>query len=84
MRCPSGTAGSRKQAEPSGKFSGSVGVRTDFTGLGAATGDPIDQLSPRLSLSYAVNGSININANVGRFFQLPPYTVLGYREQAAW
>ncbi|MBP7155810.1 MAG: TonB-dependent receptor [Flavobacteriales bacterium] len=66
-----------------GKFSGSVGVRTDFTGLGAATGDPIDQLSPRLSLSYAVNGSININANVGRFFQLPPYTVLGYREQGA-
>lgn len=64
-----------------GKLSGSLGVRTDWTGLGGATSDPIDQFSPRLSLSYAVNDAININANVGRFFQLPPYTVLGFREQ---
>jgi hypothetical protein len=64
-----------------GKLSGSLGLRTDWTGLGGATGDPLDQVSPRLSLSYAVSDAVNINANVGRFFQLPPYTVLGFREQ---
>jgi hypothetical protein len=64
-----------------GKLSTSLGLRTDWTGLGGATGDPLDQVSPRLSLSYAVSDAVNINANVGRFFQLPPYTVLGFREQ---
>lgn len=64
-----------------GKLSTSVGLRTDWTGLGGNTASPVDQVSPRLSLSYAVNDAININANVGRYFQLPPYTVLGYREQ---
>jgi hypothetical protein len=66
-----------------GKLTGSLGLRTDWTGLGGATSDPLDQVSPRLSLSYAVSDAVNINANVGRFFQLPPYTVLGYREQGA-
>lgn len=64
-----------------GKLSGSLGVRTDWTGLGGTTANPVEQFSPRLSLSYALTEAININANVGRFFQLPPYTVLGYREQ---
>lgn len=64
-----------------GKLSTSLGVRTDWTDLGGTTSNPVEQFSPRLSLSYAVNEAININANVGRFFQLPPYTVLGYREQ---
>lgn len=66
-----------------GKLSTSLGLRTDWTGLGGATGNPLDQVSPRLSLSYAVSDAVNINANAGRFFQLPPYTVLGYREQGA-
>ena len=44
--------------------------------------DPLDQLFPRLSLSYAVSDAVNINANVGRFYQLPPYTVLGFRNGA--
>jgi len=64
-----------------GKLSGSFGLRTDWTGLGGATSKPLDQVSPRLSLSYAVNDAININANVGRYYQLPPYTVLGFRQQ---
>lgn len=61
------------------KLSASLGLRTDWTGLGGELGDPLQQFSPRLSLSYAVSDAVNINANVGRFFQLPPYTVLGYR-----
>jgi hypothetical protein len=33
-------------------------------------------------LSYAVSDAVNINANVGRYYQLPPYTVLGFRNGA--
>lgn len=62
-----------------GKFSASFGIRTDFTSLGGELGSPLDQVSPRLSMSYAVSDAVNINANVGRFYQLPPYTVLGLR-----
>ncbi len=64
-----------------GKLSGSFGLRTDVNTLRPTMSDPIDQLSPRLSLSYAVSDAIAINANAGRFHQLPPYTVLGFRDQ---
>ena len=57
----------------------SGGLRTDFNDFSPEMSNPLDQLSPRLSLSYAVNEKMNINASAGRFFQLPAYTVLGYR-----
>lgn len=63
-----------------GKLSGSLGLRTDINTLRTTMSDPLDQLSPRLSLSYAVNDAVAINANAGRFYQLPPYTVLGFRD----
>ncbi|MFN6114550.1 MAG: TonB-dependent receptor [Flavobacteriales bacterium] len=62
-----------------GKLSTSLGVRTDWNTLGGTMSDPLEQFSPRLSFSYAVSDAVNINANVGRFHQLPPYTVLGFR-----
>lgn len=62
-----------------GRFSASLGLRTDFTSLGGQLADPLQQVSPRLSMSFAVSDAVNINANVGRFFQLPPFTVLGFR-----
>ena len=65
-----------------GKLSSSFGLRSDINTLNANMSDPIDQLSPRLSLSYAVNDAFTINANAGRFYQLPPYTVLGFRDPA--
>lgn len=63
-----------------GKLSGSLGLRTDINTLRSTMSDPLDQLSPRLSLSYAVSDAVAINANAGRFYQLPPYTVLGFRD----
>jgi len=41
--------------------------------------DPFDQLSPRFSFSYAFTPRWALNGSVGRYYQLPPYTVLGYR-----
>jgi hypothetical protein len=37
-------------------------------------------LSPRVSASFIVDSSWNVNASVGRYFKLPQYTILGYRD----
>ena len=31
-------------------------------------------------MSYSLTPEISFNANAGRYYQLPPYTVLGYRD----
>ena len=58
----------------------SAGIRTDFSDYNAAMSNPLKQLSPRLSGSFALAPSWSLNASVGRFVQLPPYTLLGYRD----
>jgi len=62
------------------KLSLSFGLRTDFSDYSSELSNPIDQLSPRLSASYALSPKFNINFNMGRYFQLPAYTVMGYRD----
>ena len=56
----------------------SLGARTDFNDYSDAMSNPLSQISPRFSASYALTGKLNLNFNVGRYFQLPPYTALGY------
>jgi hypothetical protein len=41
--------------------------------------NPLKQLSPRLSLAYAIGEKSSLNFNVGQYFQLPAYTVMGYQ-----
>jgi len=56
----------------------SLGVRTDFNTWSQTMDNPFTQLSPRLSASYALSEKLNVNFNIGRYYQLPPYTALGY------
>jgi len=58
----------------------SFGLRTDANDFDKSMQNPIDQLSPRLSLSYSITPELSFNANTGIYYQLPPYTVLGYRD----
>jgi hypothetical protein len=58
-----------------------VGLRSDFNDYSGAMSNPIDQLSPRVALSYSL-GRLSINLNTGRYYQLPAYTVLGHRNAA--
>ncbi len=41
--------------------------------------NPLNQLSPRLSISYALSDKWDINANTGRYMMRPSYTMLGYK-----
>lgn len=58
----------------------SAGLRTDFNNYSASMMNPLDQLSPRISASYVLSEKWAVTANVGRYYQLPAYTTLGYRD----
>jgi len=44
--------------------------------------NPLNQFSPRFSVSYALTPRLDLNGNVGRYSQQPAYTTLGYRDAA--
>lgn len=61
-----------------GKLVGSLGARVDNNSFTKSESAP--NFSPRASASYKLSKKSSLNANVGRFFQLPSYTVLGYTD----
>lgn len=58
----------------------SAGARMDGNSFSDEMNNPFKQFSPRFSASYALTSKITANLNTGIFYQLPPYTVLGYRD----
>ena len=62
------------------RFSASFGFRLDACNYSSLTNNPFKQFSPRLSLSYNVIGNFFLNGSIGRFYQLPAYTTMGYQE----
>lgn len=65
-----------------GRLLMSFGARFDGNSFSTQMAKTYETFSPRLSVSYAFNDNFNINANVGRYFQLPAYTSLGFRNNA--
>lgn len=59
----------------------SAGIRTDMNSFTETGNNPLETLSPRVSASYALAKKWNLNASVGRYYKLPIYTVLGYRNE---
>lgn len=57
----------------------SLGARADANSYSAQMSNLLDQFSPRFSASYSLTPKLALNFNVGRYFQLPAYTTLGYR-----
>lgn len=60
----------------------SLGLRADANTYGASMNNPLQQLSPRFSLSYSLTPKWFLNFNVGRYHQLPSYTTMGYANTA--
>jgi hypothetical protein len=65
------------------KLSLSLGLRSDINTYSVEMSNPLSQLSPRFSLSYGLNDKLNINFSTGRYYQLPPYTALGYSDSSS-
>ncbi len=61
------------------KLDFSFGFRSDGDSFTQGN-DFLATLSPRLALSYEFADDWKINASVGRYYKLPPYTILGYKE----
>lgn len=57
----------------------SGGLRTDFNDYSTTMNNPLEQLSPRLSIAYNINEKWSLNGNIAKYYQLPSYTILGYR-----
>lgn len=57
----------------------SLGLRADANSYSSDMSNLLDQVSPRFSASYTILPELSWNFNTGRFYQLPPYTTLGFR-----
>ncbi|MFN3800965.1 TonB-dependent receptor [Belliella pelovolcani] len=57
----------------------SGGVRMDGSDFGLTAQNPLNQISPRLSVSYQFKPNLFWTANGGIYYQKPPYTALGFR-----
>jgi outer membrane receptor for ferrienterochelin and colicin len=58
----------------------SFGLRTDASEYSANMQNPLNQLSPRFSLAYNITPTTSFNFNIGRYYQRPAYTTLGFRD----
>lgn len=61
------------------RLNASFGLRMDGSNYSKTMANPLNQLSPSLSVNFRINESLALNANVSRFHQIPAYTILGYR-----
>ena len=62
------------------RLSLSLGIRTDANNYSDEMSNLLEQLSPRFSASYQLAEKWAASFNVGRYYQLPAYTVMGYRD----
>jgi outer membrane receptor for ferrienterochelin and colicin len=58
----------------------SLGLRADANNYSKSMNNPFEQFSPRLSASYSLTNQWSLNFNTGRYYQLPSYTTLGFKE----
>lgn len=62
----------------------SLGFRMDANSYSDEMNNPLDQFSPRFSMAYALTERLSFNFNTGIYYQLPPYTILGYQEEGVF
>lgn len=64
-----------------GRLDFSAGLRVDDNTFTTEKNSILKTLSPRLSLSYVLDqqNKWRINASVGKYYKIAPYTILGYK-----
>ncbi len=58
----------------------SAGLRMDANNLSSSEGNPLKQLSPRVSASYALTDQWNVSASFGIYYRLPGYPQLAFQQ----
>ncbi|MGB0404389.1 MAG: TonB-dependent receptor [Salibacteraceae bacterium] len=64
----------------SGRLTTSIGIRFDGNDYNTEMSNLLNQASPRLGVSYDLTDKWSLNFAMGRFTQLPAYTIMGYQE----
>ena len=62
------------------RLTASMGVRMDGSSYSLRMAQPWRQLSPRASISYSLGKGFYVSGSAGLYYELPPLTSLGYRE----
>lgn len=62
------------------RLSLSFGIRADGSSYSFAMSNPLQQLSPRFSASWMLTKKFYLNFNTGRYYERPPYTAMGYKD----
>lgn len=58
----------------------SGGIRIDGADFAETASNPLNQISPRLSVSYQLKPNLFATANAGIYYQKPSYSVLGFQD----
>ena len=64
------------------KLSLSFGARVDANTYSESMQNMFEQFSPRFSASYSISPKLSVNASIGRYFKLPSYPALGFKNQS--
>lgn len=64
-----------------GALTGTAGIRSDLNSFTTNGANPLKTLSPRVALSLALSEQWNISGSIGRYYKIPVYTTLGFKEQ---
>lgn len=57
----------------------SFGLRADASSYSSQMSNFLNHISPRLSGTYLLTKNLSFNFNTGRYYQRPPYTTMGYK-----
>ena len=66
------------------RFTASLGLRADGNDYSPRMARLWHQLSPRASVGYRLGRGWSLSGSAGLYYQLPPYTALGFKEADAW
>lgn len=61
------------------KLNVSAGLRTDMNSFTTTGNNPLKTLSGRANFSYILTDKWTLNASIGNYYKLVPYTILSYR-----
>ena len=65
-----------------GRMSVTVGTRFDGNTFTTNGMNLLNTFSPRMSTTYSLSDKWNVNATAGRYYKIPIYTLLGFRDNA--
>lgn len=57
-----------------------LGARVDANDFSSSMNNPLQQFSPRFSVSYAINEKVTFNLNAGQYYQMPSGLTLSFRD----